>query len=40
LHEGAKVNVLEDLDEYHKISIADGKTGWVPKESIKMLKDF
>jgi tetratricopeptide (TPR) repeat protein len=40
LHEGAKVNVLEDLDEYHKISIADGKTGWIPKESIKLLKDF
>ncbi|MGB5371686.1 MAG: tetratricopeptide repeat protein [Flavobacteriaceae bacterium] len=40
LHEGAKVNVLEDLDDYHKISIADGKTGWVPKESIKLLKDF
>ena len=40
LHEGTKVNVLEELNNYHKIQIADGKTGWVPKESIKLLKDF
>ncbi len=40
LHEGAKVNVLENLNDYHKISIADGKTGWIPKESIKLLKEF
>ncbi len=40
LHEGAKVHVLEALNNYQKIRIADGKTGWVPKESIKVLKDF
>ena len=39
LHEGTKVNVLEELNEWKKIKIADGKTGWMPKEDLKMLKD-
>lgn len=40
LHEGTKVNVLEGLNDWNKIQIADGKTGWAPKENFKMLKDF
>ncbi|EAR02954.1 tetratricopeptide repeat protein [Maribacter sp. HTCC2170] len=40
LHEGTKVNVLEELNEWKKIKIVDGKTGWVTSESIKLLKDF
>jgi tetratricopeptide (TPR) repeat protein len=40
LHEGAKVNVEETLDDWQKIKIADGKTGWLPSKSIKLLKDF
>lgn len=40
LHEGTKVNVLEDLNEYNRISIPDGKKGWILKESIKLLKNF
>jgi len=40
LHEGTKVQVFEALDDYLRIEIADGKTGWVPKGSIKLLKDF
>ncbi len=40
LHEGTKVNVLEDYNDFFKIRIADGKTGWIPKESVKLLKDF
>lgn len=40
LHEGTKVNVIEELHEWKKIKIVDGKTGWVNAESIKMLKDF
>ena len=40
LHEGTKVQVLEALNGYQKIQIADGKTGWLPKESIKLLKVF
>ncbi|MFH6603234.1 tetratricopeptide repeat protein [Maribacter algicola] len=40
LHEGAKVNILEELNDFKKVQIADGKTGWLPMESIKVLKDF
>ena len=40
LHEGTKVHVLDELNEWHKIRIADGKTGWVSGESIKLLKNF
>ena len=40
LHEGTKLNVLEALNDWRKIKIADGQTGWVSSESIKPLKDF
>lgn len=40
LHEGTKVNVLDELDDWKKIQLADGKTGWIASESIKLLKDF
>ncbi len=40
LHEGTKVQVVEGLEEYKKIELADGKTGWVLQEDIRMLKDF
>ncbi len=40
LHEGTKLNVLEELEEYKKIRIADGQTGWLTSDSIRLLKDF
>lgn len=40
LHEGTKVNVLEELNEWRKIELTDGKTGWISSENIKLLKDF
>ena len=40
LHAGTKVNVLEQLNDWKKIEIADGTTGWIPSEDIKVLKDF
>lgn len=40
LHEGTKVNIIETLDDWKKIQIADGKTGWIPQSAIKALKDF
>ncbi len=40
LHEGTKVNVLDELNDWKKIKIADGKAGWVTSESIRLLKDF
>ncbi|MEM8998734.1 MAG: tetratricopeptide repeat protein [Bacteroidota bacterium] len=40
LHEGTKVNVLENLENWKKIKIADGQTGWLSSENLKLLKDF
>lgn len=40
LHEGTKVNILEELNNWQRIEIADGKSGWASKEDIKALKDF
>ena len=38
LHEGAKVQVLEKYNEnWVKIKLVDGKTGWIPSEDIKEL---
>lgn len=40
LHEGTKVEVLETLNTWKKIQIADGSTGWIPADDIRLLKDF
>ena len=40
LHEGTKVNVLDELDEWRRIRIADGQTGWLQVDSIKKIKEF
>lgn len=41
LHEGTKVQVLETYDEnWTKIKLADGKTGWIPTEDIKLLNNI
>ncbi len=40
LHEGTKVQVLEQLNEWKKIALADGSTGWLPQQSLKPIKDF
>lgn len=40
IHEGTKVNVLDELDEWRRIRIADGQTGWLPVDSIKKIKEF
>jgi uncharacterized protein YgiM (DUF1202 family) len=37
LHEGTKVNVLDIVDEWKKIKLADGKTGWVLTKKLKEL---
>jgi tetratricopeptide (TPR) repeat protein len=37
LHEGTKVQLLESLDGYKKIKIADGKIGWIAEDDIKAL---
>ncbi|MGG6229456.1 SH3 domain-containing protein [Tenacibaculum sp. SDUM215027] len=37
LHEGTKVNVLDSVDNWKKIKLADGKIGWVKTEILKEL---
>ena len=38
LHEGAKVQVVESLDNWKKIKLADGKIGWIIAEELKELQ--
>lgn len=37
LHEGTKVQVLDTVNNWRKIKLADGKTGWISKMDIKAL---
>ncbi len=37
LHEGTKVQILESLDSWKKIKIADGKIGWMIADDLKEL---
>ena len=37
LHEGTKVLVLDHIDTWKKIKLADGKIGWVSQEVLKEL---
>ena len=40
LHEGTKVLVLDNLDDWKKIKLADGKLGWIIADEIRLLSDF
>lgn len=40
IHAGTKVNVLDELDQWYKIKLADGKTGWILKNDLRLLKVF
>ena len=40
LHEGTKVLVLDSVDNWKKIRIADGKIGWIISDEIKLLTIF
>ncbi len=37
LHEGTKVKLLEEVDNWKKIKLTDGKVGWLPKKQVKEL---
>lgn len=37
LHEGTKVQVLDTVNNWKKIKLADGKTGWIVSDDIKAL---
>jgi len=38
LHEGTKVFILEDLDDWFRVELADGTKGWLQKETVRSLK--
>lgn len=38
LHEGTKIFVIETLDNWSKIELADGKKGWIETQKFKSLK--
>lgn len=40
LHEGTKVIVLDAVDNWKKIKLADGKQGWIIADEIKLLNNF
>ncbi|WP_053976356.1 tetratricopeptide repeat protein [Mangrovimonas xylaniphaga] len=40
LHEGTKVQVLDTLNDWKKIKLSDGKTGWISGNDIRLLKTF
>ncbi|MFD1615986.1 tetratricopeptide repeat protein [Gelatiniphilus marinus] len=40
LHEGTKVQVLDTVNQWKKIKLADGKTGWISAKDIKLLHDY
>jgi hypothetical protein len=40
LHEGTKVQVVDSLDVWLKIELADGQTGWAEGDALRLLKDF
>lgn len=37
LHEGTKVMVLDGVDNWKKIKIADGKIGWITSDNLRLL---
>jgi len=40
LHEGTKVQVEETYNNWEKITLSDGKTGWVASKDIRLLNSF
>ncbi|RKE98654.1 SH3 domain-containing protein [Ichthyenterobacterium magnum] len=40
LHEGTKVQVLDSVNDWRKIKLSDGKTGWIISDDIKLIKNF
>lgn len=40
LHEGTKVRVLDTINNWTEILLADGKTGWMVSDDIRLLNNF
>lgn len=39
LHEGTKVQILDSFEDWKKIRLTDGKTGWISDQDLKALKN-
>ena len=37
LHEGAKVRIVSDMEEWYEVSLADGKKGWTEKKHVEQI---
>ena len=37
LHQGTKVQILDTINQWKKIKLSDGKTGWIQNVDIKEL---
>lgn len=37
LHEGAKVQIIDNIEEWNKIKLSDGKIGWMPIKELKKI---
>lgn len=37
LHEGTKVELLDDLGDWHRIELSDGRQGWISTETIEVI---
>ncbi|TYA60185.1 SH3 domain-containing protein [Formosa maritima] len=40
LHEGTKVQILDTVNNWKKIKLSDGKTGWIINDDLKALSDI
>lgn len=40
LHEGTKVQIIDTINNWSEVLLADGKTGWIISKDIKALKKF
>lgn len=38
LHEGTKVDILDIFEDFSKIKLANGQTGWIEKDDLKEIK--
>ena len=37
LHEGTKVEILDKIDNYHKVKLANGDEGWIHEEDLEII---
>ncbi len=37
IHRGLKVQVLDDVNSWRKIRLADGKIGWIPEQEVEII---